>query len=128
MTAARRSTAPHARWESLRSDTRSPHSLRRLGVGYDGSPESEAALTAARELASAHGGGIQAFWVVSLKEVREDKPIPADVEPLSPAMEPGVVLVRGLGAAPGRASARSGSSARSTKHRSWPSATCSSRT
>ena len=26
------------------------------------------------------------------------------VEPLSPAMEPGVVLVRGLGAAPGRAS------------------------
>ena len=55
-----------------------PHSLRRLGVGYDGSPESEAALTAARELASAHGGGIQAFWVVSLKEVREDKPIPAD--------------------------------------------------
>ena len=53
-----------------------PHSMRRLGVGYDGSPESEAALTAARELASAHAAAIKAFWVVSLQEVREDKPIP----------------------------------------------------
>ena len=55
-----------------------PHSMRRLGVGYDGSPGSEAALTAARELASAYAGAIKAFWVVSLQEVREDKPIPAD--------------------------------------------------
>ena len=52
--------------------------MRRLGVGYDGSPESEAALAAAREFASAHSGAIKAFWVVSLQEVREDKPIPAD--------------------------------------------------
>jgi nucleotide-binding universal stress UspA family protein len=55
-----------------------PHSPRRLGVGYDGSAESEAALTAARELATAHAGAIKAFWVVSLQDVREDKPIPAD--------------------------------------------------
>ena len=54
------------------------HQLKRLGVGYDGSAESEAALAAARELASAHAGAIKAFWVVSLREVREDKPIPAD--------------------------------------------------
>jgi nucleotide-binding universal stress UspA family protein len=55
-----------------------PHSLRRLGVGYDGSAESEAVLTAARKLATAHAGAIKPFWVVSLQVVREDKPIPAD--------------------------------------------------
>jgi nucleotide-binding universal stress UspA family protein len=55
-----------------------PHRLHRLGVGYDGSPESENALSTARELAAAHGGTIKAFRVVSLEEVREEKPIPAD--------------------------------------------------
>lgn len=55
-----------------------PRDLKHLGVGYDGSPESEVALSAARELAAAHGSAIKAIWVVSLQEVREDKPIPAD--------------------------------------------------
>ena len=36
-----------------------PHGLRRLGVGYDGSPESEAAVRVARELAAAHAGVIK---------------------------------------------------------------------
>lgn len=55
-----------------------PHKLRRLGVGYDSSPESEGALSAARELAVSCGSHIQALWVVSLQAVREEKPIPAD--------------------------------------------------
>lgn len=54
------------------------HPLLRLGVGYDGSPESVAALTVARELAARQGSTIKALWVVSLEHVREDSPIPAD--------------------------------------------------
>ncbi len=54
------------------------HELKRIGVGYDGSPESARALAAARELAAAHAGMVKAVRVVSLQEVREDKPIPAD--------------------------------------------------
>lgn len=45
-----------------------------VGVGYDGSPESEAALTAARELAAAAGARLQALQVVSI-------PIPTFVYP-----------------------------------------------
>lgn len=52
--------------------------LRRIGVGYDGSPESQRALSAARELASATGGEVCAYRIVSLQDVREEKPIPAD--------------------------------------------------
>lgn len=55
-----------------------PHELERVGVGYDASPESRRALAVAHELAAAHAGTLSAFWVVSLQEVREDKPIPAD--------------------------------------------------
>ena len=59
-----------------------PHRLERVGVGYDASPESEHALNAARELALAlarqEGGAIRVMWVVSLQNVREEKPIPAD--------------------------------------------------
>jgi nucleotide-binding universal stress UspA family protein len=54
------------------------HRLVRLGVGYDGSPQSVNALTAARELAARYGAKITALWVVSLQSVREEKPIPAD--------------------------------------------------
>ena len=36
-----------------------PHALLRLGVGYDGSPESEAAVRVARELSAAHAGVIK---------------------------------------------------------------------
>lgn len=55
-----------------------PHRLARLGVGYDDSPESEFALRTARELAELHGASITAMWVVSLQDVKEEKPIPAD--------------------------------------------------
>src|SRR5690242_8372680 len=54
------------------------HRLQHLGVGYDGSAESERALTAARELAATHAGTVKAFRVVSLEGVRQYKPIPAD--------------------------------------------------
>ena len=54
------------------------HELTRVGVGYNASPGSAQALTTARELATARGGTVKAFWVVSPQEVREDKPIPAD--------------------------------------------------
>jgi nucleotide-binding universal stress UspA family protein len=53
------------------------HRLRRLGVGYDDSPESRHALRAARELAELHGAQIAALWVASLQDVREEQPIPA---------------------------------------------------
>ena len=55
-----------------------PHPLERVGVGYDASPESEHALRAARELARRDAGAIKVLWVVSLQNVREEKPIPAD--------------------------------------------------
>lgn len=55
-----------------------PHCLRRVGVGYDSSVESERALTAARELAASHAGTIAAFRVVSPTDVRSYKPLPAD--------------------------------------------------
>lgn len=54
-----------------------PHPLQRLGVGFDGSPQSEAALGAARALAAAHAGTVKAFSVVSMREVH-DTQIPAD--------------------------------------------------
>ena len=52
--------------------------LNEIGVGYDGSPESEHALATARELANAAGAEIKALWVVSRQDVREAEPIPAD--------------------------------------------------
>lgn len=55
-----------------------PDRLLEVGVGYDGSPESEYAVMAARELSRRHGAKIRAISVVSLEDVREEKPIPAD--------------------------------------------------
>ncbi len=55
-----------------------PNELETLGVGYDGSPESDAALAAARDLAAQHGATIWALQVVSLEDVRGETPIPAD--------------------------------------------------
>ena len=50
--------------------------LRTIGVGYDGSAEARGALRAARELAHRHGAAIEALWVVSLQDVRDDCPSP----------------------------------------------------
>jgi nucleotide-binding universal stress UspA family protein len=55
-----------------------PHPLEAVGVGYDGSPESDVALAAARELACHHRATIWALWVVSLNDVREETPVPAE--------------------------------------------------
>jgi nucleotide-binding universal stress UspA family protein len=55
-----------------------PHQVERIGVGYDGSPESKRAVHEALELAALHRGHVRAFSVVSLQDVKDDKPIPAD--------------------------------------------------
>jgi nucleotide-binding universal stress UspA family protein len=70
--------APCALGVAPRGYALAPRGLERLGVGYDGSPESKAALDVARRLGEPGAAAIKAFWVVSLQEVREDKPIPAD--------------------------------------------------
>lgn len=70
--------APCAIAIAPRGYTQTAHRLLRLGVGYDGSPQSVNALAAARELAARHRAKITALWVVSLQSVRENKPIPAD--------------------------------------------------
>jgi nucleotide-binding universal stress UspA family protein len=43
-----------------------PPVVREIGVGYDGSPESQHALAIGRELATAHGAKLSAFQAVSL--------------------------------------------------------------
>jgi nucleotide-binding universal stress UspA family protein len=54
-------------------------SLREIGVGYDGSPESEHALALARELASELGAKVSAFEAVSLPAYRfGDARVPID--------------------------------------------------
>jgi nucleotide-binding universal stress UspA family protein len=70
--------APCAIAVAPRGYTQAGSTLHRIGVGYDGSPESRAALMAARELAGRHGAKVTALWVVALQDVREERPIPAD--------------------------------------------------
>ncbi len=55
-----------------------PHPLQRLGVGYDGTAESDSALAEARELAARNQARIKALWVVSLEDVQHRAPVPAD--------------------------------------------------
>lgn len=50
----------------------------RIGVGFDGSHESEQAMAAARELAARHGARIKALSVVSLQSIPDGEPIPED--------------------------------------------------
>lgn len=52
--------------------------LTRIGVGYDGTPESRRALAAARSIAATTGASITAMWVVGPLDVRTAAPIPAD--------------------------------------------------
>src|SRR5262249_29939195 len=56
----------------------SKHTLRAIGVGHDGSDESERALTAARALAAGHGASLHVLAVVSLHTVASDTPTPLD--------------------------------------------------
>jgi len=70
--------APCAIAIAPRGYTQLPHELRSIGVGYDSSPESQQALAAARELANRQGAVVKALWVVTLQDVREERPLPAD--------------------------------------------------
>jgi nucleotide-binding universal stress UspA family protein len=54
------------------------HEIEALGVGYDGSPESDVALAAARDLAAQHGAKIWALQVVSVTDPGDETQIPAD--------------------------------------------------
>jgi nucleotide-binding universal stress UspA family protein len=55
-----------------------PYELESLGVGYDGSPESDLALAAARDLAAQHGATIWALQVLSLADAEDGSPPAAD--------------------------------------------------
>jgi nucleotide-binding universal stress UspA family protein len=77
-TRAALSGAPCAVAIASRGHRHQPHELETLGVGYDGSPESDVALAAARDLAAQHGAMIWALQVVSLNDVRDETPTPAD--------------------------------------------------
>ena len=57
-----------------------------LGVGYDGSAESERALAVARELAGRGHASVKAMWVVTQDDVRERAPLPADWPSATTAM------------------------------------------
>lgn len=61
-----------------RGYARAPGRLATLGVGYDGSAESELTLAAARELARPSGARIRALRVVTGEDVRQQAPLPAD--------------------------------------------------
>jgi len=54
------------------------HKLRTIGIGHDGSDESELALMAARSLAAAHNSTLRVLAVVSLQTVSSDTPTPLD--------------------------------------------------
>ena len=70
--------APCAVAVAPRGYAQAPFPLRRLSVGYNESPESERALSAARALAREHDATIHLHWVVSLEDLQGEKPIPAD--------------------------------------------------
>ncbi|MGZ4282999.1 MAG: universal stress protein [Solirubrobacteraceae bacterium] len=70
--------APCAIAVAPRAYTQTRYDFATVGVGYDGSAEGEAALAEARQIAERCGASIEVLWVVSLQDVREDSPIPAD--------------------------------------------------
>jgi nucleotide-binding universal stress UspA family protein len=70
--------APCAIAVAPRAYTETHHDFETIGVGYDGSAEGQAALAEARQIAGRCGASIEVLWVVSLQDVREDSPIPAD--------------------------------------------------
>ena len=70
--------APCAIAIASRAYAQAPQQPLRLGVGYDDSPESVRALSAARALAARYGSTIQVLWVIALPRVQEETPIPAD--------------------------------------------------
>jgi len=57
---------------------RGEHPLRKIGVGYNGTAESQVALDTARALGARRDAEVRALWVVSIEDVRRERPIPAD--------------------------------------------------
>ena len=54
--------------------------IRSIAIGYDGRPESQVALAAARDIAARTRASITATWVVTLEDVQSRAPLPADWE------------------------------------------------
>ena len=79
-TGAGLSGAPCAVASASRGYRHPPHLLETLGVGYDGSPESELALAlaAARELAAQHEATIWALQVLPPGDCKDDTACTAD--------------------------------------------------
>lgn len=61
--------------------------MREVGVGYNGSPESEHALAVARELAAAYGAKLSAFEAVSVPTFVVHGRTAVDTEPISDLVE-----------------------------------------
>jgi nucleotide-binding universal stress UspA family protein len=70
--------APCALAVSPRGHEDAPGELLQIGVGYNATPESESALSAARELAAHRGVRISALWVVSRDDAEAHSPLPTD--------------------------------------------------
>ena len=70
--------APCATAIAPRGYTQMDHRVRTIGVGYDGSRETAAALAIARELADRYDATVRATWVVSRQDVADETPLPAD--------------------------------------------------
>lgn len=60
--------------------------LKRIGVGYNDTPESRRALAAGRALAQRAGADVTVMWVLSPEDVRRHAPLPADWPSASAAM------------------------------------------
>jgi len=70
--------APCATAVAPRGYTQMDHRIRTIGVGYDGTRETAAAIATARELAGRDGAAVRATWVVSRQDVEDETPLPAD--------------------------------------------------
>jgi nucleotide-binding universal stress UspA family protein len=66
--------APCAIAVAPRGQGHAPQPVERIGVGYDGSPESERALGVARQIAARHGAGVSVLRVVTFTDVGEHEP------------------------------------------------------
>lgn len=79
--------APCAVAVASRAYAQAPKPLLRLGIGYNGTPESAQALAAAHVLAERYGSTIEALWVIALPRVQEETPVPDDFDEAIKALE-----------------------------------------
>ena len=74
-----------------------PVALREFGVGYDGSPESEYALSVARTLAAQHGAKLSAFEAITVPTYVAHGRTAVDSTPISELVEQARDRIRALG-------------------------------